>query len=606
MGQGARPSRTVCLAVLPFDNLSTDDARAEPDYFSRGFVEDLITFLSRFPELDVMAAHSARRLANARQDPDPEKSEHSGVDYLLEGSVRRTNAALRLSARLVTPSGRVIWSERFDRALGDVFAMQDEITAQVASSLSLRINESQLSLARHKPLTELFAYDAWLRGVDQLREGTLSADEQARSLFDLALSRDPTYARAQLGLSLSYFNEWSCQLWSRWDDNETRAYEHARRASELDPDDHYARIVLGRILLYRREFELAEHQFERALALNHNDADALVQLTMGFGLLGQPERALSLFERARRLNPYHEPWYAVYALSAAFALEDWSLMLAAGRSAPIDIMVDLPAFLAIALHETGDRAGAREHVDIFLAQFAEKIARDHAPGRGEALRWVQHVNPFKQQAHRERLDRQLRAAGLSGKDAPEPLATAQDRRALRKVGSLWQASFAGRDAHFPDLKGLYDIARLLSEPGKETHCAELMGAHALSEPDSSDTTLDERALRDYRARVAQLDAAIEEAERHNDLGNLEALRTERDELLAHLSSSLGLGGRPRKLGAPSERARSAVTWRIRSALKKVKEAHPELSEHLRKTIQTGTFCSYQPGPDPSGAKPWLL
>ena len=606
MSEPAQPGRTVCLAVLPFENLSASDARAEPDYFSRGFVEDLITDLSRFPELDVMAAHSAGQLTRRSAAGEEHAPASDAPDYLLEGSVRRTGQLLRLSTRLVTPEGRIVWAERFDRPLDEVFAMQDEISAQVVASLSLRIHASELSIARRKPVTELEAYDAWLRGLDQLREGSLSADEKARELFAAALERDPDYARAHLGLSMSYFNEWSCQLWTRWDDNEKNAYEHARRASELDPDDHYARVVLGRVLLFRREFERAEQQFERALALNQNDADSLIQLSMAFGYLGQPERALKLYGRALKLNPYHEPWYRAYGMIPAFALDDWEMVLSCGRSTAIDTMVDLPAYLSVALDQTGQTEAAQEHLAIFVEQFRQKISKGREPERGEALRWVLHVNPYKESRNRDRLADGLHAAGLKGAQEPAPIAAEVNRQAFRKVGSLWQVSFAGRDAHLPDLKGFYDIARLLGHAGEEIHCSELMGAEALEGPDAADDAIDEQAIRAYRARISELQEGLEEAQAHNDVGRAETLREELDGLVDHLGKSLGLGGRPRKLGALAERARSAVTWRIRSALKKLEPAHPELATHLRDALQTGTFCSYRPKETKPLSNNWLL
>ena len=106
--------------------------------------------------------------------------------------------------------------------------------------------------------------------------------------------------------------------------------------------------------------------------------------------------------------------------------------------------------------------------------------------------------------------------------------------------------------------------------------------------------LDEQARAAYRARIEELQSEIQAAERSNDLGRQQQLRAELDALAEHLEKSLGLGGRPRKLGASAERARSTVTWRIRSALKKIEEAHEPLARHLMAAIQTGTFCSYNP------------
>ncbi|MDD9947005.1 MAG: hypothetical protein OXU20_38535 [Myxococcales bacterium] len=577
-------SRAV-LAVLPFESLVSGEVGF--DYFSRGFTEDLITDLSRFPELDVLAPHSAARLASGSVGDDAPT-----VDYLLKGSLRGGHGKLRLTAQLVTPDGHVEWAGRFDEALEEVFEIQDEITAQVVASISSRIQASLLASARRKPITELAAYDCWLRGHDSLRQGTLAADQKARELFVRALERDPDYSRAHLGLSLSYFNEWSCQLWHRWDENEQQAYRHAQRASELDPDDHYARLVLGRVLMFRREFELAEQQLRRAVALNHNDADALVQIAINFGYLGEPDEALRLYERARRLNPYHEPWYYAYGMVPHVVREDWQGTLQCALHTPIDTMVDVAAYRAIAYQNLGEQGLARELVGIYLEQFAHKIAVGRELEAGEALRWALHVNPFRRDEDRGRLRDGLCAAGLDGERTPLPIVAPADRYALRRVGSVWQASFDGRDAHLPNLKGLGDIAVLLSRPSQEIHCAELMGG--VDSLGSSDDVIDEQARHAYRARIRELQSELSESEEHNNAGRSEKLRQELDALTEHLEKALGLGGRARKLDAPSERARSAVTWRIRSALKKIEEAHEPLAEHLKATLRTGSFCCYDP------------
>lgn len=582
---------SAALAVLPFENLSEQSTPGQQDYFSRGFVEDLITDLSRFPELLVMASHSTARLGA----DDASSGSGNKLDYVLKGSLRRDASSLRVSTQLLTPGdGRVIWAERFDGSLERVFDVQDEILSQVAASLQNRINADLLSAARRKPAAELYSYDCWLRGLDQLRKGTLEADHHARELFQRALERDPSYARAHLGLSLSYFNEWSCQLWEAWDDNERHAYEHAQRASELDASDHLARVVLARVLLYRREFEQAEAHLERALSLNQNDADCLVQMGLAFGFLGRWKEGRALFERAVRLNPYHDPWYHAFGCVLSLFDRDYPAAIAHGTRTPIDTMVDLSATLAVAHAKCGELERARECVATFLAQFRAKITRGRPVEPGEAIRWVRHVNPFRDPADEALFADGLLEVGLEEGEERASIVTPRESRAFRKVGSLWQLRYDGRDVHVPDLKGCADIAALLASPGREVHCSELLGAAV---DDGADDAIDAQARDSYRARIGALREALAEAEQHNDLGRAATLREELDALIQHLSQSLGKRGRSRKLGAPAERARSAVTWRIRSAIKKIEQAHPSLGRHLERAIRTGTYCAYDPAPD---------
>ena len=151
-----------------------------------------------------------------------------------------------------------------------------------------------------------------------------------------------------------------------------------------------------------------------------------------------------------------------------------------------------------------------------------------------------------------------------------------------------------------DLKGLHDIARLLERPHAEIHCLELVGAASVA--GDAGPALDERARREYQARIVELQTEIDDARGANDPVRAERAETELDQYVQQLSEAFGLGGRARPTGSNSERARSAVTYRIRAAVKKVAEADPELGRHLDNTIRTGTWCSYQP----EGDTQWVL
>jgi hypothetical protein len=187
---------------------------------------------------------------------------------------------------------------------------------------------------------------------------------------------------------------------------------------------------------------------------------------------------------------------------------------------------------------------------------------------------------------------------------PAAPAASPDAEVFRREGGLWRLSYAGTDAHLPNLKGLHDIARLLAAPGEEIHCLELAaGAAGAAAPAAEDglavqghagEVLDERGRAEFKRRIADLREQVELAEAAGDIVRAERAREELDNVTEALASAFGLGGRARRAGDPAERARSAVTWRIRSAVSKVEAAHPELGAHLRASVRTGTFCSYQP------------
>ncbi|WP_214407794.1 ATP-binding protein [Pseudonocardia lacus] len=178
---------------------------------------------------------------------------------------------------------------------------------------------------------------------------------------------------------------------------------------------------------------------------------------------------------------------------------------------------------------------------------------------------------------------------------PAPAGNRADNRADNRFvldGAVWTISYAGHTARLPDAKGLHDLATLLGRPGAEVHCTELIGAR-VEQPDTG-ALLDPRARRSYEARIGELQDVLAEAEDAADLGRAEAARTELDLLVDQLTAATGLGGRPRRSGGSTERARSAVTWRIHAALRRIGDAHPALGRHLRAAVRTGTRCSYAP------------
>jgi tetratricopeptide (TPR) repeat protein len=183
---------------------------------------------------------------------------------------------------------------------------------------------------------------------------------------------------------------------------------------------------------------------------------------------------------------------------------------------------------------------------------------------------------------------------------------------FHRDGDVWAVGFAGRSVRLKDSKGLRDIALLLLRPGTEVHCSELIAAgegvgfgpipsarevaeHGLSTVGTGgDPVLDDRARAAYRARLADLQEDLDEAERGNDPARAARARAELDFLAGELASAYGLGGRARKVGDPTERARKAVAERIRASITRVKGVHPELGRHFENSIRTGIFCSYRP------------
>jgi hypothetical protein len=162
---------------------------------------------------------------------------------------------------------------------------------------------------------------------------------------------------------------------------------------------------------------------------------------------------------------------------------------------------------------------------------------------------------------------------------------------LVRERKVWRLLYAGTEAHVPDSKGMRDLAVLLQRPGTEVHAGELYGTDAA---DRGAANVDERAREAYRVRLSDLDAELEDADAANDLARAERTRIERDALIDELRRNFDLKGRPRRLGDMGERARKAVTARLRDAIRTIEAAHPALGQHLHATIRTGTFCAYLP------------
>lgn len=293
------------IAVLAFENMSGDP---EQEYFSDGITEDIITELSRFRELFVIARNSSfsyKGKAVRVQDIATDL----GVRYILEGSVRAAGDRIRISAQLVdAETGHHIWSERYDREMPDLFALQDEIAQTVAGTVAGRLKVTAEDRAERKPIESLEAYDYALRAqsiIADSKENNL----RARQVYEKAIELDPTCITAYVGLARNYiiesFNHW-------WDPAERpldHAREYAAKAVSLDNTDSKAQLILGSVYVQREEYEEARVHLERALHLNPNDADAFALTGWHRDSVGKPDEAIDCYLTAMRLNPYYPAWY---------------------------------------------------------------------------------------------------------------------------------------------------------------------------------------------------------------------------------------------------------------------------------------------------------
>jgi non-specific serine/threonine protein kinase len=288
------------IAVLPFDDLG---GNAENDYFSVGLTDDIITKLSGIPKLKVTSRNSAFRYEGsdkALQDSGKELA----VGGILQGSVRREGEKVRITAQLVdVRSDSNLWAKTYDRDLTDIFAIQDEIAASIASALRLTISP----LVRRGPpmgrgsFQDFQAYDFYLRGRGFFYEARKASLERAQRAFSKAIELDPEYALAYAGLADTY--SWQFMYWDSSPDNLLKAEEASKRALELAPDLAEVRVAHGLVISLKGNHEEAGREFQKAIELNPRLFEAYYFYARNCFSQGQLETAAELFMKASEVRP---------------------------------------------------------------------------------------------------------------------------------------------------------------------------------------------------------------------------------------------------------------------------------------------------------------
>jgi hypothetical protein len=426
-----------------------------------------------------------------------------------------------------------------------------------------------------------------------------------------------------------------------------RARELARRAITAETREAPAVIARRAVALtayhFGREVDEADRLLADVVAVAERAGATWVALEMsglrGLALAaaGEPEAAVELVGSARAAacaaGARHLETWTTYVLgvialgwgSRATARTELERSLALARA------LDFPFMLGGSLRQLGVIAaleGDRGRAGELLARAIEhfRVSGDRvqrwqslrsaavalaAAGRDDVARRLldgaEHAREARGTAAVERvlLARVLpdRAPGAIGEDLEtltrlavgalsEPAPSRVDGAVFRREGAVWTMAFAGTEVRMPHLKGLGDLATLLAQPGREVHCGELVGDES-GQGDLGEV-VDARGREAFRRRVEELREEIASAAAANDPVREERARDELSAIAEELDAAYGLGGRPRRAGDPAERARTAVAWRVRSALSKLDDEHAALARHLRKAVRTGTWCVYDP------------
>jgi len=397
------------IAVLPFANLSGDP---QQEYFTDGLTTDVITELGRFREFRVVSQFASQLYRPADTDPVA-LGQTLAVQFLLRGSVRRFGQHLRVSAHLLDAgSGSQIWAERYDRQIGSVFDIQDEIVQSVVAGLAGRIRDVGQRRAARKAPSDLSAYDCVLRGR-RLR-GTLDSSniELARSFLLNAIRIDHQYAAPYAELSMTYIGEYE----SLWTMDPTaagaRALDFARKAVELDDSDSLSHLALACSHFYiKDDFEAAKVQLDRAVELNPNDYECLCWRGWLMTCMGEVDDAVACANRAITLNPLAPVDCLSTQGLVAYLQSRYDEAIAILTKVAGD-QYEANPLLAASYAQAGRETAARQTMQNYLELARQAIPRSHTDETGLWAEIISRTFPLRDPRSREHLTAGLRKAGL--------------------------------------------------------------------------------------------------------------------------------------------------------------------------------------------------
>ena len=386
------------IAVLPFANQTGDGAQ---EYFADGVTEEVINALGRFNTVRVIGRNAVLRYK--KQPPTQEEiTSELGASYLVVGSVRRSGQQVRITAQLTQArDGTVMWSDRYDGDLTDIFEFQDTIARRIAGTLAANITQVEARRQLENPRPNPTAFDLVLQARAIGHGTSRTANRQFRELITKAVKMDPNYAAAHALLAEALGTQ-IILGWTEFPDRElSRAVAEAQRAIALAPDQPDGYRALGRIHLNRAEYEQAQNALKRAIDINPSDAGALAAWGAVQSFSGDVDRAIEPLELALKLDPMLGPTQ-VFDLAAAYYLarrhEDTLRVAQAGLARYPDFaMLNAPAAAAAA------QLGRKEQAALYADTLRRRVPSLDADTMGSR---------FKNPAHREYLREGLKLAGF--------------------------------------------------------------------------------------------------------------------------------------------------------------------------------------------------
>lgn len=321
------------IAVLAFDNLSGDPGQ---EYLSDGISENIITGLSRFPELFVIARKSSFSYKGKAVKAQEIASE-LGVQYIIEGSVQKSDSRVRVTAQLIDAlSGHHLWAQQYDRQWEDIFALQDDITQHIIANIGSfegPLEEATRGRIKQKAPSDLRAYDYLLLGRERFFLITKEENTKARELFQKSIELEPSYSLGHTWIAWTHIVDRGFGWSDAPEASLNLGLDHAQKAVALDNTEAEAHWVLGMALANsKNQQQVAIAESERALSLSPNNADLLASYGWGLVHLGRAEEGVESIKKAMRLNPVYPDWYIQGLMFALYSERRYEEVVAVSKT----------------------------------------------------------------------------------------------------------------------------------------------------------------------------------------------------------------------------------------------------------------------------------
>jgi len=362
---GTNSTAQASIAVLPLSNLSGD---ATQDYFSDGLTNDITTDLSKFSNLFVIASNSAFTYKN-KPSKVQDIGKELGARYLLEGTVLRTADRVRINAQLIdTQTGHHIWAERYDRALGELFTVQDEVIQRIVTALAIKVSDAETERVSREDTSNMSAYDKYLQGKAVIADPnkiTPQGNDEARGYFEEAIKLDPNFARAYGELSYLCIRD-AQNDWGKKDHTASLqdAEKLALKALSLK-DDYDSRWGLAMVYSNQGEFEKSFEQYEIARNQNPNDPDLAAEMGEALMYAGNHDRAINQIRDAINHSPVEPPYWHYWVLARAYYMAKQYKEALAAIAKIVEPPNDVLLIAAASKAQLGDIAAAKKDMAEF-------------------------------------------------------------------------------------------------------------------------------------------------------------------------------------------------------------------------------------------------